>query len=92
MTTERDAAVRQLDAALVEEARLSEDWRALIGTPNEIKAYARLQVTSEEITGLQAWLDQSSEGGSPALGRVWLNGREVGRRRSRYPDLEDSHD
>jgi hypothetical protein len=55
---ERDAAMRQLDAALDEQARLSEDWLAEIGTPNEIVAYARLRVMSEEIAALRGSLAQ----------------------------------
>ena len=90
MATERDAAMRQLDAALDEQARLSEDWRAEIGTPNEIGAYARLRVTSEEISALRGWLARTDE--DSGGGRVWLNGREMGRSGHRYPGLEDSHD
>ena len=92
MVTERDAAFLQLDAALDEQVKLSEDWRAEIGTPNEIGAYARLRVTGEEIAALRAWLAQSDEKPGAGGGRVWLNGHEVGRRGHRYPGLEDSHD
>jgi len=61
MASERDAAVRRLDAALVERQRLTEDRRAAIGTPDEIGADARLWVTREEVAALQDWLDDPSE-------------------------------
>ena len=93
MPSERDAAVQRLDAALVEQEGFREDWRAAIGTPHEIRAYARYRVTAEEIDALQAWLvEEPPDEQDFSRGRIWLSGRELGGTGTRYPDLESPHD
>jgi hypothetical protein len=92
MIGEREAATRRLNTALVEQEGLREGWRAAIGTPDEVGAYVLLRVTGEEIAALQAWLNEPSDDGDAAGGRIWVNGREFGGRGARYHGLEDSHD
>jgi NADH:ubiquinone oxidoreductase subunit F (NADH-binding) len=81
-------AVQRLEAALVEQDRLGELYRAAIGTSKEFGAYVRLRGASDQVAGREAWL-QSLDGGN---GRVWINGREVGGAGSLFQGLEDSHE
>ena len=86
----RESAVQRLDAALIEQERLSESYDAAIGTSSEFGAYVRLRGARDDVEARQAWLDQDDE--APVGGRVWINGREVGGTGSLFLGLEDSHD
>ena len=86
----RDDAVQRLEAALVEQDRLGDRYRAVIGTSGEFRAYGRLRGASDEVTARQTWLDEVDE--EPRGGRIWVNGREVGGAGSIFLGLEDSHD
>ena len=85
----RESAVLRLDAALIEQERLSESYEAAIGTSSEFGAYVRLRGARDDVAARQAWLDHDDE---PVGGRVWINGREVGGTGSLFVGLEDSHD
>jgi hypothetical protein len=54
---ERESAVARLDAALVEQDRLSERFDAAVGTSTEFGAYVRLQGAGEQVRARQAWVD-----------------------------------
>src|SRR4051794_25925222 len=59
MTTaseQHDRAVQQLDAALVEQARLGECLDAAAGTSIESQAYARLRAAGDRVAAREAWL------------------------------------
>lgn len=86
----REAAAQGLEAALVEQDRLGEHYRAALGTSSEFGAYARLRNVSDEVETRRASLAEVEDG--PSAGRVWVNGREVGGADPRFPGLEDSHD
>ena len=51
-----DSAVQRLDAALVEQDRMSERFDAAVGTSTELGAYARLQAAGEQVTAREAWV------------------------------------
>ena len=72
----RSEAVKQLDAALVEQDRLGERFRAALGTSSEFAAYARLRAASDEVVAREVGLRSIDEEG--ARGRAWISGREVG--------------
>lgn len=86
----REAAVQGLEAALLEQDRFGERYRAALGTSSEFGAYARLRNASDEVEARRTWLVQVEDG--PSAGRVWVNGREVGGADPRFAGLEDSHD
>jgi hypothetical protein len=85
----REAAVLRLDAALIEQERLSQGYDAAIGTSSEFGAYVRLRGARDEVEARQAWLAQDE---APVGGPVWINGREVGGTGSLFLGLEDSRD
>ncbi len=85
----RDEAVQRLNAALVEQDRLGERYRAAVGTSGEFAAYGRLRNASDEVAAREARVELVAE---RAGGRVWVNGREVGGPGSLFRGLEDSHD
>jgi hypothetical protein len=53
---ERDSAVERLDAALVEQDRLSERFDTAVGTSTELRAYAGLQAAGEQVRAREAWI------------------------------------
>jgi hypothetical protein len=53
---QRDRAVQQLDAALVEQAQLGERFDAAAGTSIEFQAYVRLRAAGDRVTAREAWL------------------------------------
>ena len=71
----RSEAVKQLDAALVEQDRLGERFRAALGTSSEFAAYARLRAASDEVVAQQVCLQSIDD--ERASGRAWINGRKV---------------
>jgi hypothetical protein len=88
----RDAridAMQQLEAALLEQDRLGEQYRAAIGTSSEFGAYVRLRGASDEVAGRGAWLASLDD---EPTGRAWVNGHEVGGTDSVFAGLEESHD
>jgi hypothetical protein len=85
----RDEAAQRLDAALVEQDRLGERYRAALGTSGEFAAYGRLRNASDEVAARDTRVKSLAE---KAGGRVWVNGREVGGPGSLFRGLEDSHD
>ena len=54
---ERNSADERLDAALVEQDRLTDRFEAAIGTSAEFASYVRLQGAGEEVRARQAWVD-----------------------------------
>jgi hypothetical protein len=54
---ERHSAGERLDAALVEQDRVSERFNAAVGTSTEFGAYVRLQAAGEQVRARQAWVD-----------------------------------
>ena len=86
----RNDAVQQLEAALVEQDRLGDRYRAVIGTSSEFSAYSHLRGASDEVAAREAWLKSVDDDGLG--GRLWVNGREVGGADSIFQGLEDSHD
>jgi hypothetical protein len=91
MTREaRTEAVQRLDAALLEQDRQGERYRAAIGTSTEFGAYVRLRGASDEVAAREAWLNSLDDEGP--VGRAWINGREVGGPGSLFVSLEDSGD
>jgi hypothetical protein len=57
---EHDSATQRLDAALVEQDRLSERYDAAIGTPAELGAYFRLRAAGDRVAAREArlnWID-----------------------------------
>jgi hypothetical protein len=53
---QHDRAVKQLDAALVEQARLGERFDAAAGTSIEFQAYVRLRTAGDRVAAREAWL------------------------------------
>jgi hypothetical protein len=53
---ERDSAVERLDAALIEQDRLSDRFDAAVGTSTELRAYAGLQAAGEQVRAREAWV------------------------------------
>ena len=53
---QHDRAVQRLDAALVEQARLSERFDAAVGTSIEFQAYLRFRDARDLVTAREAWL------------------------------------
>ena len=85
----RDDAVQRLQAALDEQDRLLDRYRAATGTKREVSAYYDLRVGSDEVVAREAWLDSVDDDGLG--GRLWVNGREVGGLDSIFQGVEDSH-
>jgi hypothetical protein len=52
-----DSAVRRLDDALLEQARLGTSFDSAIGTSSEFGAYVRLQRAGEQVAARQTWLN-----------------------------------
>ena len=52
-----DSAVRRLDEALLEQARLSTSFDAAVGTSSEVGAYVRLKLAGEQVAARQTWLN-----------------------------------
>ena len=63
----------QVEAALVEEDRLGDTYRASMGTSSEMPAYYRLQVASQDVAAHQAALKLIDD--DELGGRLWVNGR-----------------
>jgi two-component sensor histidine kinase len=57
---EHDNAVRALEAALVEQDRVSERLDRAVGTSSEVGAYVRLKAAGAQVTARQAQLDRSA--------------------------------
>ncbi|HYH58403.1 MAG TPA: hypothetical protein VD790_04180 [Thermoleophilaceae bacterium] len=53
---ERDSAVERLDAALLEQDRLSDRLDAAIGTSTELTAYTQLRAAGSDVAARQAWV------------------------------------
>jgi len=53
----RADAVERLEAALAEQTRLGERYRAALGTASEVGAFARLREAGEDVTAQQISLD-----------------------------------
>lgn len=53
---EHDSAVERLDAALVEQDRLSARLDAAAGTSTELTAYTRLRAAGDRVAARQAWV------------------------------------
>jgi hypothetical protein len=53
---ERDSAIQRLEAALVEQDRLSERFDAAVGTSTELGAYVRLRAAGVQVTEREAWV------------------------------------
>ena len=53
---EHDSAVQWLDAALVEQDRLTERYDAAIGTSSELSAYVALKTAGADVAARAAWL------------------------------------
>jgi hypothetical protein len=83
-------AMQRLEAALLEQDRLGEVYRAAIGTSSEFGAYVRLCGAADEVAARDAWLAALDDDGP--IGRAWVNGREVGETDPVFAGLEESHD
>ena len=69
-TIDRRVAVQQLEAALVEQARLGDDFQRFVGTSSEQASYARLRAASRRVTECDQAIKALSAGGRPiASGR-----------------------
>ena len=66
-TQERDSAVERLDAALVEQDRLSERFDAAVGTTTEFGAYVRLRAAGAQVSAREAWVNWVDEEGYRGL-------------------------
>ena len=66
-SSERDRATQQLEAALVEQGRLSERFDAAVGTSSEFGAYVRLRAAGDQVTARQAWLNWVDDEGYRGL-------------------------
>jgi hypothetical protein len=52
-----DSAVRRLEAAVVEQNRMSERYDAAIGTSTEFGAYVRLRAAGDEVAARESWVN-----------------------------------
>ncbi len=64
---ERNRAMQQLEAALVEQDRLGERFDAAVGTSSELGAYVRLRTAGDQVTARQAWLSWVDDEGYRGL-------------------------
>jgi hypothetical protein len=64
---EHDSAVQSLNAALVEQDRLSERYDAAIGTSTELSAYVRLRAAGDQVAARGAWLSWIDDEGYRGL-------------------------
>jgi hypothetical protein len=64
---QHDRAVRRLEAALVEQARLGERFDAAVGTSSEFQAYLRLRDAGNLVTAREAWLNWVDDEGYRGL-------------------------
>jgi hypothetical protein len=64
---QHDRAVRRLEAALAEQARLGERLDAAVGTSSEFQAYLRLQGAGDLVTAREAWLNWVDDEGYRGL-------------------------
>ena len=64
---ERDSAVERLDAALVEQDRLSERFDAAVGTTTEFGAFVRLRAAGAQVRAREAWVNWVDEEGYRGL-------------------------
>src|SRR6266536_3971847 len=64
---EHDSAVQSLNAALVEQDRLSERYDAAIGTATELGAYVRLRAAGDQVAVRGAWLSWIDDEGYRGL-------------------------
>jgi hypothetical protein len=68
MTSEvHDRAVQSLNAALVEQDRLSERYDAASGTSTELGAYVRLRAARDQVAARGAWLSWIDDEGYRGL-------------------------
>lgn len=68
MTREvHDRAVQALNAALVEQDRLSERYDAASGTSTELGAYVRLRAAGDQVAARGAWLSWIDDEGYRGL-------------------------
>ena len=68
MTREgHDRAVQSLNAALVEQDRLSERYDAASGTSTELGAYVRLRAAGDQVAARGAWLSWIDDEGYRGL-------------------------
>src|SRR6266498_1145171 len=68
MTSEdHDSAVQSLNAALVEQDRLSERYDAAIGTATELGSYVRLRAAGDQVAARGAWLSWVDDEGYRGL-------------------------
>jgi hypothetical protein len=59
---EHQSAVQRLDAALVEQDRLSERYDAAIGTSTELGAHVHLRAAGDQVAAREAWLTWIDDG------------------------------
>lgn len=64
---QHDRAVRQLEAALVEQARLGERFDAAVGTSSEFEAYAGFRAAGDLVAAREAWLNWVDDEGYRGL-------------------------
>jgi stage II sporulation protein AB (anti-sigma F factor) len=69
---EHEDAVQRLNAALVEQDRLSELLDEAVGTSTELRAYVRLQIAGEEVAARQAWASWIETASHRGLARAQL--------------------
>ena len=62
-----DRAVQSLNAALVEQDRLSERYDAASGTSTELGAYVRLRAAGDQVAARGAWLSWIDDEGYRGL-------------------------
>ena len=55
MTSEHDSAARRLDAALIEQDRLGQQFEAAVGTSTELAALVRLRTAGDQVAAREAW-------------------------------------
>jgi hypothetical protein len=64
---QHDRAVRRLEAALVEQARLGERFDAAVGTSIEFEAYVGLRAAGDLVAAREAWLNWVDDEGYRGL-------------------------
>ena len=66
-SAQHDRAVKELNAALVEQARLGDRLDAAVGTSIEFRAYLRLRDAGDLVTAREAWLNWVDDDGYRGL-------------------------
>jgi hypothetical protein len=64
---QHDRAVQQLDAALMEQARLGDRLDAVLGTSIEFQAHLRLRDAGDVVAAREAWLNWVDDEGYRGL-------------------------